>query len=366
MNPNKIFRIFLGYVSFVIFGGVLLSFKLLADFSNCEQSTPNQAIHPHEIGRVHIDPWNVNDHPVSYAHGQAYNKEKRDAVRFQPQPLISANKETKNIIQIMNGNEKAQAPGPDANNDNNIVYSPHHLAVIVPFRDRFEELQEFVPHMHRYLTRKGISHKIYIVNQADKHRFNRASLINVGFLVARNESNDYIVMHDVDLLPLNNDLNYGYPDNGPFHIAAPHLHPKYHYPKFVGGILVLSVEQFEQVNGLSNKFWGWGREDDELYMRMTEAGYQIQRHGMEITTGYNTFRHEHDAVKRPRDYKRLFGQKKASFKRDHETGFHNVEFKIAKRYELTIDSSPCTILNVVLFCDKIATPWCDFPSKHHR
>ena len=37
---------------------------------------------------------------------------------------------------------------------------------------------------------------------------------------------------------------------------------------------------------------------------------QIQRHGMEITTGYNTFRHEHDAIKRPRDYKRLFGQKK--------------------------------------------------------
>ena len=79
--------------------------------------------------------------------------------------------ETKNIIQIMNGNEKAQAPGPDANNDNDIVYSPHHLAVIVPFRDRFEELQEFVPHMHKYLTRKGISHKIYIVNQADKHRY---------------------------------------------------------------------------------------------------------------------------------------------------------------------------------------------------
>ena len=31
---------------------------------------------------------------------------------------------------------------------------------------------------------------------------------------------------------------------------------------------------------------------------------------MEITTGYNTFKHEHDAAKRPRDYKRLFGQKK--------------------------------------------------------
>ena len=78
-------------------------------------------------------------------------------------------------------------------------------------------------------------------------RFNRASLINVGFLVARNDSHDYIAMHDVDLLPLNKDLNYGYPENGPFHVAAPHLHPKYHYKTFVGGILLLSVEQFEQV-----------------------------------------------------------------------------------------------------------------------
>ena len=54
-------------------------------------------------------------------------------------------------------------------------------------------------------------------------------------------------MHDVDLLPLNERLNYGYPEVGPFHVSAPNLHPKYHYEKFVGGILLLSVEQFEKV-----------------------------------------------------------------------------------------------------------------------
>ena len=42
----------------------------------------------------------------------------------------------------------------------------------------------------------------------------------------------------------------------------------------------------------------------------TTYNLQVQRHGMEIVTGYNTFKHEHDAAKRPRDYKRLFGQKK--------------------------------------------------------
>ncbi|XP_020913638.1 beta-1,4-galactosyltransferase 7 [Exaiptasia diaphana] len=105
--------------------------------------------------------------------------------------------------------------------------------------------------------------------------FNRASLLNVGFLAARKDNCDYIVMHDVDLLPLNNKLFYGFPEKGPFHISAPHLHPKYHYRTFVGGILMMSVEHFEKVNGLSNKFWGWGREDDELYQRIMSAGLTV-------------------------------------------------------------------------------------------
>lgn len=77
-------------------------------------------------------------------------------------------------------------------------------------------------------------------------RFNRASLLNVGFLEARNNC-DYIAMHDVDLLPLNKDLYYGFPEKGPFHVSAPFLHPKYHYKTFVGGILLMSVAQFEKV-----------------------------------------------------------------------------------------------------------------------
>ena len=32
-----------------------------------------------------------------------------------------------------------------------------------------------------------------------------------------------------------------------------------------------------QVNGLSNMFWGWGREDDELFQRMKEAGMSVSK-----------------------------------------------------------------------------------------
>ncbi len=42
---------------------------------------------------------------------------------------------------------------------------------------------------------------------------------------ARNVT-DYMVMHDVDLLPLNKNLTYRFPKE-PFHVSAPWLHPKY-------------------------------------------------------------------------------------------------------------------------------------------
>ena len=49
-------------------------------------------------------------------------------------------------------------------------WGPHRLAVLVPFRERFEELLVFVPHMHRFLSRKRIQHHIYVLNQVDHFR----------------------------------------------------------------------------------------------------------------------------------------------------------------------------------------------------
>jgi xylosylprotein 4-beta-galactosyltransferase len=158
----------------------------------------------------------------------------------------------------------------------------------VPFRDRFDELLQFAPHLSNFLLQQNIPHHIFILNQADRYRFNRASLINVGFLFVQSDF-DYIAMHDVDLLPLNDALKYDYPQKGPFHVAAPHLHPKYHYATFVGGILLMNNKHFKLVNGMSNKYWGWGLEDDEFYVRIKEAGLIVER-PQNLTTGIeNTF-----------------------------------------------------------------------------
>ncbi|XP_055284935.1 beta-1,4-galactosyltransferase 7 isoform X2 [Moschus berezovskii] len=256
------------------------------------------------------------------------------------------------------GPSRACPPEPPREHWEAEWWGPHRLAVLVPFRERFEELLVFVPHMHRFLSRKKIPHHIYVLNQVDHFRFNRAALINVGFLESGN-STDYIAMHDVDLLPLNEELDYGFPEAGPFHVASPELHPLYHYKTYVGGILLLSKQHYQLCNGMSNRFWGWGREDDEFYRRIKGAGLQLFRPSG-ITTGYKTFRHLHDPAWRKRDQKRIAAQKQEQFKVDREGGLSTVKYRVDSRTALSVGGAPCTVLNILLDCDQAATPWCTF------
>lgn len=232
------------------------------------------------------------------------------------------------------------------------------LAVLVPFRDRFDELLKFAPHLTDFLKRQEIPHHIFILNQADRFRFNRASLINTGFLYAEKEF-DYIAMHDVDLLPLNDNLNYSYPRDNVFHVAAPDLHPKYNYATFVGGILLVNRDNFRRVNGMSNRYWGWGLEDDEFYVRLKEASIPVNRPQNILTGKKDTFSHIHDKLHRRRDTVKCYNQKEVTRKRDRETGLDTLKYEIVDRKVLQIDDVAVTVLNIKLFCDKTLTPWCD-------
>ena len=39
------------------------------------------------------------------------------------------------------------------------------------------------------------------------------------------------------------------------------------YRGIIGGVAAMRREQFYKINGYSNKFFGWGGEDDDLYGR---------------------------------------------------------------------------------------------------
>lgn len=75
----------------------------------------------------------------------------------------AVNQRTNNLIRLLNKTRHQQQHQGGAE-------SVHKLAVIVPFRNRYEEMMEFVPHIHSFLERQNVKHQIWIINQADTHR----------------------------------------------------------------------------------------------------------------------------------------------------------------------------------------------------
>src|SRR5207244_1323997 len=68
------------------------------------------------------------------------------------------------------------------------------LSIVVPYRERPEQLARFVPHLNAYFTRdkldKDIPWRLTIVEQAAGQDFNRGLLKNIGFLLTEAEA-DY-------------------------------------------------------------------------------------------------------------------------------------------------------------------------------
>ena len=72
--------------------------------------------------------------------------------------------------------------------------------------------------------------------------------MNVGYLLSKH-SCDYMVIHDVDLLPFDDQLNYCYPDDQVVQVAAPGVHLI--SSSYTGGILLVNNKNFRAVSTCS-------------------------------------------------------------------------------------------------------------------
>ena len=140
------------------------------------------------------------------------------------------------------------------------------LGVIVPYRKRPGHLRKFRQSIESYL--KDQDYELIVVEQNDDLPFNRGKLLNIGFQHAIRKQCDYVVFHDIDMLPI--DVDYSYSDV-PIHLATNFTNSKREiFKTYFGGITMFPIDLFKKVNGYSNEYWGWGFEDDDLLMRLTE------------------------------------------------------------------------------------------------
>ena len=140
------------------------------------------------------------------------------------------------------------------------------LGVIVPYRKRPTHLRKFRESISEYL--KDYDYELIVVEQADDLPFNRGKLLNIGFKTALRQQCDYVAFHDVDMLPI--DVDYSYSEV-PLHLATNFTNSKREiFNTYFGGVTLFPIELFKRVNGFSNEYWGWGFEDDDLLLRLTE------------------------------------------------------------------------------------------------
>lgn len=142
--------------------------------------------------------------------------------------------------------------------------------ILVPYRDRAEHLMQFIPHIRAYAPELDI----YVIEQMDDLGFNRAKLLNIGFLETKGY--DYHVSHDIDMLPIEADYSFC---ELPTHLAgkASQFGGKLPYNEYFGGVTLIPSEYFELINGFPNNLIGWGCEDDILYRSFIQKGVVPER-----------------------------------------------------------------------------------------
>jgi hypothetical protein len=161
------------------------------------------------------------------------------------------------------------------------------LGIIVPYRDRYDQLIAFKRRIKLYLKRDKIDYELIIVEQDDSKTFNRGKLLNIGFLEAKKLGCDYVVFHDVDMLPVTADYSYS---NYPIHLVSEFKKRNNDFKRIIfdeyfGGVTLFPINDFEEINGYSNEYWGWGYEDDDLLYRCKVKGIKLNEKKIKMMGG---------------------------------------------------------------------------------
>lgn len=159
--------------------------------------------------------------------------------------------------------------------------------IVLPFKDRLGKYQKamdsFINPFLEYLNKNLGEYEVIVVeqkggslkdtlpgrysnllndSQKDEEFFNLGRTINIGFDLFKDRMNDddIFIFHPVDLLPV--DVNFNLE-------KTTKLCYKEHSPdgKFYKS-MAFKCSDFKKINGFSNEYWGWGLEDDNLFVRL--------------------------------------------------------------------------------------------------
>ncbi|CAF1235389.1 unnamed protein product [Adineta ricciae] len=174
----------------------------------------------------------------------------------------------------------------------------HKVAIIVPYRNRWEILEQFLFHTHTFLQRQQLDYRIFVCEQAYDKTFNKGIVMNGCFkeILKLEPNTQCFIMHDVDLLLIDDRNMYSCPIN-PRHLSVAVDKFQFYlpYPELVGGVLAMRREHYLLVNGYSTNYWGWGGEDDDMHKRIVKKKLILDRPPTAIAR-YKMLKHSHQKL----------------------------------------------------------------------
>ena len=164
---------------------------------------------------------------------------------------------------------------------------PTHI-IILPYRDRPSEMDEFNRVMPEYFNRdicdrQGGRWEIWYIEQSDAKLFNRGATTNIGALEAQrrfgaDKAQDItLVFHDVDITIREPGLiQY---ECQPGEVRHPYGEIDPRKGPILGCFCIIRLGDFLRVGGFPN-YYGWGLEDVALGHRCLASGIQINEDGL--------------------------------------------------------------------------------------
>ncbi len=142
-----------------------------------------------------------------------------------------------------------------------------HNYFIIPYRNREEHLKRWIEEANKTYSAIPFKYSIILVEQNDNDAFNRGRLLNAGFWKSMEiHHNTYgtllnprpnLIFTDVDVFC--KDLTFFKPE--------PYIYHPYGHAHGLGCIFISSPEAYLSINGFSNNYYGWGREDVDATLR---------------------------------------------------------------------------------------------------
>jgi hypothetical protein len=203
------------------------------------------------------------------------------------------------------------------------------FTIVVPYRDqpeqnRADQLKKF----NEFFDKLGWP--VLVVEQSDDgKKFNRGALLNIGYDLV---DSDYIIYHDVDLLPKKTLLPYyEVMPVSPIHLGK--AITKYDSPTFLGAVVSVSKKDYKAINGFPNNFWGWGGEDDAFRIRLQQVGIKVLQPTMK--SGFTELPHVDTRTKT--DWKNMekWEGLKDERERKNKSGLSDLKYKIVSKEQVT-------------------------------